>query len=220
MKYIFFVALMAMSRPNALLAHDGSNHVEVAWYQELSFVTILIGLTVLGILLAGIGFYMPQYRKIFAGVGVVSILLAFVGFQLNQTAATPVDESVVASLTGLPVTIYRTEGCSCCTGFAKELEATGANVTVETITQEQMREVKDKYHIAPDQESCHTSVIDGYIVEGHVPFAAILQLVEDRPSISGITLPGMPVGTPGMPGKQTEIYTVTTLDNEPFWQSS
>ncbi len=220
MKYIFLLSLAAISRPSALLAHDGSGHAEMAWYQEPSLLTLLIGLTIMSIVLAVASYYLPRYRKVCAGIGVVSILVGFVGFQTNQVAPTPVTESVLASLANLPVTVYRTEGCSCCTGFAKELEATGAVVEVATITPDQMRGVKSKYNITASQESCHTSVVDGYVVEGHVPFEAIAKLVEDRPAISGITLPGMPIGTPGMPGRQTEVYTVTTLDNEIFWQSS
>jgi hypothetical protein len=221
MKYIFFFALMAISSPGALWAHDGSNHVEVFWYQEISLLTILISVVLVGGLLAGGSYYFPRYQKLLAGMAVCSLLFVFVGFQMSQiNQVAPVSDSVVASLTDVPVTVYRTPGCSCCSGFATELTAVGAEVTVETITSAQMQEIKNQHGVAQDQMSCHTSIIDGYVVEGHVPFTAIAQLIEERPFISGITLPGMPVGTPGMPGKQTEVYTVKTLDNEPFWQSS
>lgn len=220
MKKIFYLALVAMNTPQTLLAHDGSGHTEVLWYQEVSLITMLVGLSVIGLLLASAIYYIPKYKKVFVGIGVVSMLVGLISFQANQTISTPVTESVTASLTDLPVTVYRTEGCSCCTGFAKELEATGADVSVETISSLQMSELKGKYGITPKQASCHTSIIDGYVVEGHVPFEVIAKLIDDRPSISGITLPGMPIGTPGMPGKQIEVYNVTTLENEPFWQST
>lgn len=220
MKYILFLALVAMSKPVLLLAHDGENHASQPWYQDVSGLTMFVGLLVVSGLLGIAAYYEPRYRTILAGVGVVSVLVGLVSFQVDQPTAVPVSESVVAQLTNVPVTVYRTEGCSCCTKFAKELEATGAAVTVTTITPEEMRKVKEGYGISPTQASCHTSVIDDYIVEGHVPFVAIAKLLKERPSTAGITLPGMPIGTPGMPGKQTAVYTVTTLENEPFWQSS
>lgn len=220
MKYIFLLAVVAISKPGVLLAHDGSGHVESSWYQGAPMLLMLAGVVLVGVLWAGGSYYFPHYRKIFAGIGVASILFGFTGFQMSQATPEPPTETVIASLTGVPVTLYRTEGCSCCSGYAKELSATGAEVTVQTISVSEMRGVKNEYGIAPDQESCHTSVIDGYVVEGHVPFEAIAKLVDERPTISGITLPGMPIGTPGMPGIQTEVYTVSTLDTELFWQSS
>lgn len=220
MKYILLLALITMSRPDFAMAHDGSGHVEAAWYQDTLLLAILGGFIIMSAALGLMSYRFPQKRKVLGGIGIASLLIGSIGFQVNQVTTTPVPESIMASLSGLPVTVYRTEGCTCCTGFAQELEAAGAAVAIETITSPQMRDMKKARGIAHEQESCHTSIVDGYVVEGHVPFAAIAQLVEDRPAISGITLPGMPIGTPGMPGKQTETHTVMTLENEPFWQSS
>lgn len=220
MKYIFLLVGWLYSLPSALLAHDGSGHVETAWYQEVSVLTILISLGLLGVILAGAWYYLPQYRKVCAGIGMISILLGLVTLEMNQPAPTPVSGVVASSLASVSVTVYRTEGCSCCGAFAKELSTTGAAVTVETITETEMRDLKNQHGIAPAQQSCHTSLIDGYVVEGHVPFEAIAKLVTERPDTTGITLPGMPIGTPGMPGKQTEVYTVNTLEKDLFWQSS
>lgn len=220
MKYIFLLAFTAMSSPALLTAHDGSAHVETAWYQDTFALAIIASFIAVSGTLTFMSYRFPQRRKVFAGIGIASLLVGLVGFQVNQFTSTQVPESVAVRLSGIPVTVYRTEGCSCCTGFAKELEGTGAKVTVATITPTEMQELKRTNGIASEQESCHTSIVDGYVVEGHVPFVAIMQLIENRPNISGITLPGMPIGTPGMPGKQTEDYVVTTLENEPFWQST
>lgn len=220
MKYILLSALLIISGPSTILAHDGSGHVEVAWYQDIPQLTILSAFLLIAVLMAGSGYYLPRYRKVFAGIGAVSVLFGVVGYQMNQVVPAQVNETVLTSLTGVPVTVYRTEGCTCCTGFSKELSATGAEVTIETISATEMVDLKHKHGIAKNQESCHTSLIEGYVVEGHVPFEAIAKLLDERPEISGITLPGMPMGTPGMPGRQTEAYIVNTLDREPFWQSS
>ncbi len=57
-------------------------------------------------------------------------------------------------------------------------------------------------------QGCHTLLIDGYVVEGHVPVAQVKQLLAERPAIKGISLPGMPVGSPGMDGEKTELFTI------------
>jgi hypothetical protein len=69
-----------------------------------------------------------------------------------------------------------------------------------------------RYGVPHNMRSCHTTVVDGYFIEGHVPIAAIESLLARRPAILGIALPGMPVGSPGMPGIQTEpliVYAVS-----------
>lgn len=219
MKYIF-LAIVTMGGANVALAHDGSDHIATAWYQDLSPLSVLLAFVAVAALLGAISYALPQYRKVWIGLSALSLLLGVVSYQTNYSAPLPVDEQVAASLQGVPVTVYRTEGCTCCGGYAKELAATGAEVTVETISGEHMRSLKTEHGIAPQQASCHTSEIAGYVVEGHVPFAAVAQLVDERPDISGISLPGMPIGTPGMPGLQTNTYTVSTLADDIFWQSS
>lgn len=219
MKYIFLLTLITAAIPGLASAHDGSNHTDTAWYQDTTSVIIMLSLTLLSVTLARASYYLPRYRHMLAGLSIASLLLGSVGLYQNYATPAPVTDAVAASLTGLPVTVYRTEGCSCCTKFTEELTSTGANVTVETITPSEMRNLKEQRGINPNQESCHTSIIAGYVVEGHVPFAAIAQLVDTTPDTTGITLPGMPIGTPGMPGRQTETFVVETLDNELFWQS-
>jgi hypothetical protein len=74
--------------------------------------------------------------------------------------------------------------------------------------------IKARYQVPVDLQSCHTGVIDGYVVEGHVPADLITRLLRERPSIAGIAVPGMPPGSPGMesPGQPAERYTVFTFD--------
>ncbi|MCV6072070.1 DUF411 domain-containing protein, partial [Escherichia coli] len=71
--------------------------------------------------------------------------------------------------------------------------------------------LKRRYRIPPQAQSCHTMRVGGYTVEGHVPLAALQKLLRERPRIDGIALPGMPSGTPGMPGPKTEPYRVLAL---------
>lgn len=75
-------------------------------------------------------------------------------------------------------------------------------------------DVKDKYKVPEKLRACHTGVIDGYVVEGHVPADVIHKLLKDKPAVLGIAVPGMPVGSPGMEGGKPEPYNVMTFDKD------
>jgi hypothetical protein len=84
---------------------------------------------------------------------------------------------------------------------------------VETRYVQDISLVKEKYQIPPDMQSCHTAVIEGYFVEGHVPTKAIKKLLAEKPAIGGIALPGMPPGSPGMPGSKKGAFRIFALSN-------
>lgn len=97
---------------------------------------------------------------------------------------------------GTAVTLYRQEGCSCCATYADYLEENGFTVRMDTL--DDLGPVRERYGIPADAVGCHTSLIEGYVVEGHVPVEAINRLLADRPKIDGITVTGMPSNSPGM----------------------
>jgi hypothetical protein len=68
--------------------------------------------------------------------------------------------------------------------------------------------IKEKYHIPDELHSCHTTVVGNYFIEGHVPMEAINKLLNEKPDIDGIALPGMPIGTPGMPGPKEAPFVI------------
>ncbi|HWH79948.1 MAG TPA: DUF411 domain-containing protein, partial [Candidatus Binatus sp.] len=68
-------------------------------------------------------------------------------------------------------------------------------------------DVKDKYKVPEKLRACHTAIVDGYVIEGHVPADLIYKLLKERPAVSGLAVPGMPVGSPGMEGGKPEPYT-------------
>jgi hypothetical protein len=74
--------------------------------------------------------------------------------------------------------------------------------------------VKVDAGVPADLSSCHTAIIDGYVVEGHVPAYVVRKLLKERPEITGITVPGMPVGSPGMEGPNPKPYQVLAVDHE------
>jgi hypothetical protein len=104
------------------------------------------------------------------------------------------------------VTVHKDPGCGCCTGWAEHLEAAGFPVTAHDTPR--MNAVKARLGVPNDLAACHTAEVDGYVIEGHVPAAAIDRLLAERPAAKGLAVPGMPVGSPGMEGGEPEEYDV------------
>jgi hypothetical protein len=107
-------------------------------------------------------------------------------------------------------TLYKNPQCGCCENYAAYLRQNGFDVEVKPTND--LAEISGKAGVPPDYEGCHTTFIEGYVVDGHVPIKAIEKLLKERPEIAGITLPGMPMGSPGMgddPTKSFTVYAVT-----------
>ena len=83
---------------------------------------------------------------------------------------------------------------------------------VETVDLPQLDSIKATHGVPQSLASCHTALIDGYVVEGHVPIADVERLLQERPAISGLAVPGMPIGSPGMEGPNPERYRVYSFD--------
>jgi hypothetical protein len=107
-------------------------------------------------------------------------------------------------------TLYKNPQCDCCEGYAAYLRQNGFEVEVKPTND--LAEISRKAGVPPELEGCHTMLVDDYVVDGHVPVKVIRRLLSERPAIAGITLPGMPTGSPGMTGKKTgpfKIYAVS-----------
>ncbi len=116
------------------------------------------------------------------------------------------DARAVGFGAGHTAVVYKSQSCGCCVGYVKELKKNGFDVEVEIV--DDMSAVKEKYNIPADKQSCHTIVISGYFIEGHVPMEALKKLLTEKPEIDGIGLPRMPAGTPGMSGQKKSPYEV------------
>jgi hypothetical protein len=92
------------------------------------------------------------------------------------------------------------------------MEDNGYTVKVEDV--QNLTSVKNQYQVPPELQSCHTAIVDGYVVEGHVPVAEIERLLDERPDILGLAVPGMPIGSPGMEveGADAQPYEVIAFD--------
>lgn len=110
---------------------------------------------------------------------------------------------------GIPAKLYKNPNCGCCEEYAKYLRANGFEVEV-TATHD-LPLLKQEHNVPPQMEGCHTTLIGNYVVEGHVPVESINKLLKERPLITGIAVPGMPAGSPGMDGKKTEPLKVYAI---------
>jgi len=119
--------------------------------------------------------------------------------------------NTAAASTDLPTAIvYKSPTCSCCSKWVDHLRSFGFPVQVREPSD--LSEVKEKYRVPDDMRSCHTAVIDGYVIEGHVPASDIQRLLRERPEAIGLSVPGMPLGSPGMEvDNRQQAYTVWLL---------
>ena len=114
---------------------------------------------------------------------------------------------------GSEITVYKSATCSCCNKWVTHLEQNGFEVKTEDV--KNVVQYKIKYGVTPQLASCHTAVINGYTIEGHVPASDIKRLIKEKPAIQGLSVPQMPVGTPGMEqGSRKDPYQVISFDRE------
>ena len=111
------------------------------------------------------------------------------------------------------IVVYKNPECGCCTKWVKYLQDNNYNVTIEHTRD--VLAVKKRLGVPEKLAACHTAVIDGYVVEGHITHRDIKRLLLFRPDIKGIAVPGMPVGTPGMEsGSTVQPYNVISFDEQ------
>lgn len=104
------------------------------------------------------------------------------------------------------ITVHKDPNCGCCSGWVRHLQDAGFAVQVdETLELELLR---TRLGVPPELAACHTAEVDGYLIEGHVPAAAVRRLLAERPEGKGLAVPGMPAGSPGMEGGTPQSYAV------------
>ena len=115
----------------------------------------------------------------------------------------------VAAEDKIQATLYKNPECTCCDDYADYLRSNGFDVTV--IENPNMTLIKHKHGVGEDLEGCHTTLVEGYVVEGHVPVAPLKRLLSEKPAIKGISLPGMPEGSPGMTGTKEGPFEILSI---------
>ncbi|MDM5065059.1 DUF411 domain-containing protein [Aeromonas salmonicida] len=117
------------------------------------------------------------------------------------------------------MTVYKSQYCGCCKTWIKHMEENGFEIKV--VETEQLEPIKQQYGITPQLASCHTGVVNGYVVEGHVPAADVQKLLKEKPEIRGLTIPGMPQSAPGMdiPGQPYQVLSISHEGATKTWSS-
>lgn len=133
---------------------------------------------------------------------IVLFLSASIGYAETLQTEKPID-----------VVVHRSPTCSCCGKWVEHLKQNDFNV--KDIVSDEVQAVKDKYGVTKELASCHTAIVEGYVVEGHVPANDIKKLLKNKADVIGLAVPGMPSGTPGMEmGGKKGAYQVISFDKK------
>ena len=127
---------------------------------------------------------------------VLAVLAAGAAFGVRRLAAEPAPM----------VKVWKDPSCGCCSGWVEHLRRSG--LTVAVIDTADLAAVKAALGVPGELASCHTAKIESYVIEGHVPAAAMRRLLAERPAALGLAVPGMPIGSPGMEGGPPQLYDV------------
>lgn len=144
---------------------------------------------------------------------VVFVVLIALGFVLarggdgeNNT------KNATSAINGEEIVIYKSPTCGCCEVYATYMKREGYHVTIKDT--EGLSDIKHALGIPHDLESCHTTEVGDYVVEGHIPNEVIEKLLTLKPDIKGIGMPGMPSGSPGMPGPKVGDFVIYEITHE------
>jgi hypothetical protein len=147
--------------------------------------------------------FRTRFGRFQASTLLLGAVLAVTGTAASQTQ----------SGTAAPrMTVYKSPTCGCCSKWVDHMKANGFSVTALDV--DDVDVPMRTYNVPSTLASCHTAVVGGYVVEGHVPADVVLRMLREKPQIAGVSAPGMPVGSPGMemPGGKTDSYNIMSFD--------
>lgn len=115
---------------------------------------------------------------------------------------------------GPALSVFKTPTCGCCSKWVDHMKKAGFEVTVTDMPKASLDNVKTKHNVPSAVHSCHTAIVEGYAIEGHVPATEVKRLLKEKQKVTGIAVPGMPIGSPGMesPGITAHPYDVLSFD--------
>ncbi len=141
----------------------------------------------------------------------IMVFVGLLGFSFVVAAEQMPPASTAKNTQATPIEVYRSPSCSCCGKWVAHLREN--QFQVKDIITENVQAIKDKQSVPKEMASCHTALVNGYVIEGHVPASDIRKLLKLKPAIVGIAVPAMPAGTPGMEtGGKKEAYDVVSFD--------
>jgi hypothetical protein len=151
-------------------------------------------------------------RAAFQGIGAFAAISAISGV---GSLASEADIHSDALGVDLLIHVNKDANCGCCSAWIDTLVAAGFTVTSQDVEPEDMSRIKSENGIPSELASCHTAIIAGYVIEGHVPPSDIIEFLEISPNASGLAVPGMPWGSPGMgPESEREAYDVLVVEKD------
>lgn len=151
-------------------------------------------------------------RNMLIGCVVAAVLIiGLAGFMFLKSGSGSEDSGTEMTGFGGEAAFYKSPGCGCCELHANYLSSKG-KFKLNVIDTQDISTVKNKFGIHSALQSCHTTVIGSYFVEGHMPMEAITKLMQEKPDIAGIALPGMPSGSPGMPGSKSGPFVIYAVN--------
>lgn len=128
-------------------------------------------------------------------------------FLISLTAAAGLAGKTRAQSPSPRMVVYKSPSCGCCSAWIEHIERAGFLVERQDVEQDALYALKTRSGITPELASCHTAFVDGYVIEGHVPASDVERLLAERPDALGLTVPGMPIGSPGMEmGTQRDTF--------------
>jgi len=110
------------------------------------------------------------------------------------------------------MTVYKTPTCGCCGKWIEHVKQAGFEV--RTVEMDDLTEIKQGSGVPMRLRTCHTGVVEGYVVEGHVPADLVARVLKERPKVTGVAVPGMPIGSPGMEGTPSQSYDVLLFNKD------
>lgn len=147
-------------------------------------------------------------KLFYSGIAILlTASIAFWAYMFQDSPSPEITEHFEGEIT---LTMYHGEGCACCLKWADYLEKNGVTVIEELV--DDPYQIKREKGVPTRLSSCHTAVVDGYVVEGHVPVEDIRRLLAERPDAIGISAPGMPPSAPGMDAPFSREYQVVIFD--------
>ena len=155
---------------------------------------------------------MSHLNRLAAAVLSVAVIAANVVAYAQPKSQTKSATPKTAATAKTPVTVYKTPTCGCCGGWVQYMNAQGYACAVTD--QADLSNVKVKYGVPANLQSCHTSLVGGYVIEGHVPAEDVTRLLREKPAIVGLAAPGMPAASPGMDVPGSPGYDVIAFEKD------
>ncbi len=143
---------------------------------------------------------------VFSIIGIILVIAGIVFFSGNTSSFENIaleDE----------ITVYKSSSCGCCGVYVNYFQRKG-NSNANFVDFPNLEQIKSQYGVPQELESCHTTIIGDYFVEGHIPLEVVERLLEEKPDIAGIAMPGMPEGSPGMPGPKNSDFVIYAVNHD------